>query len=125
MSVAMPAPDEAVLARRERIVAALRAIVPGEGVIAAEREMRPYESDGLTAYRQLPMVVVLPETTEQVSRVLRSATPKASRWCRAGPAPRFRAARCRWPTACCSAWPSSTASARSTSPTASPWSSRA
>src|SRR4051794_1170514 len=70
MSVAMPAPDAAVLARRDRIVAALRAIVPGEGVIAAEREMRPYEADGLTAYRQLPMVVVLPETTEQVSRVL-------------------------------------------------------
>jgi glycolate oxidase len=70
VSVKMPAPDEAVLARRDRIVAALRAIVPGEGVIAAEREMRPYESDGLTAYRQLPMVVVLPETTEQVSRVL-------------------------------------------------------
>src|SRR2546429_7895932 len=66
----MPQPDEAVLARRERIVAALRDIVPGEGVIAAEREMRPYETDGLTAYRQLPMVVVLPETTAQVSRVL-------------------------------------------------------
>src|SRR5919197_910302 len=32
--------------------------------------MRPYEADGLTAYRQLPMVVVLPDTTEQVSRVL-------------------------------------------------------
>ncbi|MGZ3329981.1 MAG: FAD-binding protein, partial [Xanthobacteraceae bacterium] len=70
MTVAMPAPDQTVLARRDRIVAALRAIVPGEGVIAAEREMRPYESDGLTAYHQLPMVVVLPETTEQVSRVL-------------------------------------------------------
>jgi len=66
----MPPPDQTVLARRERIVAALRAIVPGEGVIAAEREMRPYEADGLTAYRQLPMVVVLPETTEQVSRIL-------------------------------------------------------
>jgi glycolate oxidase len=70
VSVVMPAPDAAVLARRERIVASLRAIVPGEGVIATEYEMRPYESDGLTAYRQLPMVVVLPETTEQVSRVL-------------------------------------------------------
>jgi glycolate oxidase len=70
VTVVMPAPDQSVLARRDRIVAGLRAIVPGEGVIAAEREMRPYESDGLTAYRQLPMVVVLPETTEQVSRVL-------------------------------------------------------
>src|SRR5499426_715117 len=67
----MPAPDQAVLARRERIVAALRAIVQGEGVIASERELRPYESDGLTAYRQLPMVVVLPETTDQVAQVLR------------------------------------------------------
>ncbi len=71
MSVSMPEPDRAVLARRDRVVAALRAIVPGEGVIAAEREMKPYESDGLTAYRQMPMVVVLPETTEQVSQVLR------------------------------------------------------
>ena len=60
MSVQMPELDQAVLRRREQIVAALRAIVPGEGVIAAEREMRPYESDGLTAYRALPMVVVLP-----------------------------------------------------------------
>src|SRR5205809_4818573 len=67
----MPEPDRAVLERRDAIVAALRAIVPGEGVIAGEREMRPYESDGLTAYRALPMVVVLPETTEQVAQVLR------------------------------------------------------
>jgi glycolate dehydrogenase FAD-linked subunit len=63
--------DAAVLARRERIVAALRSMVPGEGVIAGEREMKPYETDGLTAYHQMPMVVVLPETTEQVSQVLR------------------------------------------------------
>jgi glycolate oxidase len=70
MSVIMPPADQGVLARRERIVAALRAIVPGEGVIATEREMKPFESDGLTAYRQMPLVVVLPETTEQVSRVL-------------------------------------------------------
>src|SRR5689334_18423861 len=70
MSLRMPEPDAAILGRRERIVATLRTIVPGEGVIATEREMRPYESDGLTAYRQLPMVVVLPETTEQVAAVL-------------------------------------------------------
>src|SRR5947199_3125268 len=71
MAVMMPVPDLELVSRREEIVAGLRAIVPGEGVIAAEREMRPYESDGLTAYRQLPMVVVLPETTEQVAAVLR------------------------------------------------------
>src|ERR1700752_918190 len=70
MTLRMPEPDAAVLARRAEIVRALSAIVPGEGVISTEREMRPYESDGLTAYRQLPFLVVLPETTEQVSRVL-------------------------------------------------------
>jgi glycolate oxidase len=71
MSLRMPEPDAAILGRRERIVATLRTIVPGEGVIATERELRPYESDGLTAYRQLPMVVVLPETTDQVAQILR------------------------------------------------------
>ena len=70
MSLLMPLFDQAVLGRRADIVAALRRIVPGEGVIASEQGMRPYESDGLTAYRQLPMVVVLPETTAQVSAVL-------------------------------------------------------
>ena len=71
MSIVMPAPDQSVIDRKDSIVAALRQIVPGEGVISSAAEMLPYESDGLTAYRQPPMVVVLPDTTEQVSRVLR------------------------------------------------------
>ena len=66
----MPLPDPAILARRAEVVAALRAIVPGEGVISEANELRPYESDGLTAYRQPPMVVVLPQTTAQVSAIL-------------------------------------------------------
>jgi glycolate dehydrogenase FAD-linked subunit len=70
MPVVMPKADAAVLARRAEIVAALKRIVPGEGVIASEQAMRPYESDGLTAYRQLPMVVALPDTTAQVAAVL-------------------------------------------------------
>jgi len=67
----MPEADASVIARKDEIAAALRAIVPGEGVIVEDDELRPYESDGLTAYRQMPLIVVLPETTEQVSRVLR------------------------------------------------------
>ncbi|MBM3559869.1 MAG: FAD-binding protein [Alphaproteobacteria bacterium] len=67
----MPEPDAVTLARRAEIVAALREIVPGEGVIEHEEALRVYESDGLTAYRQLPMLVVLPETTAQVSALLR------------------------------------------------------
>jgi glycolate oxidase len=71
MPVAMPVPAPEILNRRREIVKALKAIVPGEGVIDSDREMRPYQSDGLTAYRQMPMVVVLPDTVDQVARVLR------------------------------------------------------
>src|SRR6202035_2102387 len=71
MTIIMPALDQAVLGRRDAIVKALRAVVPGEGVIDSAAEMLPYESDGLMAYRQPPMVVVLPDTTEQVSQVLK------------------------------------------------------
>lgn len=70
MTLCMPEPDWDVLSRRAEIAAALRAIIAGEGVIDHPDELRPYESDGLTAYRQMPMLVVLPETTAQVSAVL-------------------------------------------------------
>src|SRR5207237_1143072 len=71
MTLAMPGADRTVLERRNPIVETLRTIVPGEGVIASEPAMRPFECDGLTAYRQLPMVVVLPDTSAQVGRILR------------------------------------------------------
>lgn len=71
MTLKMPEPDRATLARRAEIVAALRAIVPGEGVIDRPEALAVYESDGLTAYRQPPLVAVLPETVEQVSAILR------------------------------------------------------
>jgi glycolate dehydrogenase FAD-linked subunit len=67
----MPAPDRAVIGRREEIAAALRHIVPGEAVIVSEAERRAYESDGLTAYRQPPLIVVLPSTVAEVAAVLR------------------------------------------------------
>src|ERR1019366_7579088 len=62
--------DAAILARRAKIAGALRKIVQGEGVIEQEAGRRPYESDGLTAYRALPLVVVLPETVAEVQKVL-------------------------------------------------------
>jgi glycolate oxidase len=71
MSLAMPKPKDDVIARRSAIATDLRAIVPGEGVVESEDELRPFESDGLTAYRQMPMLAVLPETVAQVSEVLR------------------------------------------------------
>ena len=73
----MPVPDAGAIARRGEIAAALRQFVPGEGVIEAPVEMRAYETDGLTAYRQMPLVVVLPQTTGQVSQILRYACDHA------------------------------------------------
>ena len=67
----MPDPDASVIDRRDGIVGQLREIVAAEGVIVDEDELRAYECDGLTAYRQLPFIVVLPETTEQVSQILK------------------------------------------------------
>jgi len=71
MSLTMPKPDEGLIARRLELAEALRHIVPGEGVIDKAAELKAYESDGLTAYRQPPMLVVLPDTTQQVSEVLK------------------------------------------------------
>ena len=115
MSLRMPEPDAAILGRRERIVATLRTIVPGEGVIATEREMRPYESDGLTAYRQLPMVVVLPETTEQVAQILRYCHAEGIKVVPRGAGTSLSGARCRSPMAFCWVWRNSIESSRSIS----------
>jgi glycolate oxidase len=67
----MPTPDSGILARRDEIIAALSGILPAESVISDADERRVYECDGLSAYRQLPMVVVLPSTTADVSAVLK------------------------------------------------------
>jgi glycolate oxidase len=69
--IAMPQPDESVLARRAGIVEALRRLLPDERVIDSVNERRAFECDGLSAYRQMPMVVVLPSTTAQIAAVLR------------------------------------------------------
>ncbi len=52
-------------------IAALRRILPERGLLMGDEELRPYECDGLTAYRQMPLLVALPETEAQVVAVLR------------------------------------------------------
>ena len=67
----MPDPDCDVIARRAEIISALESMVSDDSVISDEDALRVYECDALMAYRQVPMVVVLPETTEQVSKILK------------------------------------------------------
>src|SRR6059036_122219 len=60
--------------RQAEVAGRLRELLPADSVLHAEEDTRPYECDGLTAYRQLPMVVALPETEEQVQRILKSCS---------------------------------------------------
>ncbi|NKE46007.1 FAD-binding protein [Roseomonas frigidaquae] len=69
--ISLPPPKPEILARRDAIVAELHALLPADAVIHEALRMRPYETDGLSAYRQMPLAVVLPSTTDQVAAVMR------------------------------------------------------
>ena len=70
----MPKADNSIIERRNEIADGLRTIIPSHCVIDNEASMKAYDADGLSAYRQMPLVVVLPETTQQVADVMK--------WCR-------------------------------------------
>src|SRR5450830_226966 len=61
---------EVSLKHQQAVVSALLAVLPARCVLADTEDTRPYECDGLSAYRQLPMVVALPENEQQVIDVL-------------------------------------------------------
>jgi glycolate oxidase len=67
----MPDPDQGAISRRRALIDGLRAIVPGEGVITQHDALAAFDSDALIAYRQRPLAAVLPETADQVARILR------------------------------------------------------
>ena len=68
--IAMPAPDKGIIARRDSIVRDLGRLIGTKAVIGDEDGRRAFETDGLTAYRCKPLAVVLPVSTDEVSRVL-------------------------------------------------------
>src|SRR5262245_19372891 len=68
--IAMPRPDPAIVSRRADIARQLKKLVPEAVLIADQEGRRTFETDALTAYRCLPLAVVLPGTTEEVSRIL-------------------------------------------------------
>ena len=88
-SAALDTPADASqrAARQTEVVAALAAVLPAHALLHRREDTVPYECDGLTAYRALPLAVALPETEDQVAAVLRPATASACRWSRAAPAP--------------------------------------
>ncbi|MCA3826084.1 MAG: FAD-binding protein, partial [Burkholderia sp.] len=58
---------------RDTLVAALHATAPGLDVLHEREALKPFECDGLAAYRTVPLAVVLPDTVDQVRAVLRVA----------------------------------------------------
>ncbi len=64
-------PDPEVLRKRHKIIKRLAELLPEPCLIDDERELKPFETDAFTAYRRVPLAVVLPETTQQVADVLK------------------------------------------------------
>jgi len=68
---------------REALASALQSVLPRDAVLSQPEALKPYECDGLSAYRSLPYIVVLPETVEQIQHVLnickRLQTPVVAR----------------------------------------------
>jgi len=60
-----------VISKRTTLASQLRSVLPSEQVIDTDEELKAYECDALNSYRQPPMLVVLPDTTEQVSEIVK------------------------------------------------------
>jgi len=67
--IAMPEPDAAVLDKRGPLIAGLKRV--SANVVSDAKGLEVFEADALTAYRNVPLAVVLPASTEEISRVLR------------------------------------------------------
>ncbi|MDZ7661886.1 FAD-linked oxidase C-terminal domain-containing protein [Thiohalophilus sp.] len=59
---------------REKLLRRFKALLPAEQVLYSDEDLRPYECDGLSAYRKLPLAVVLPDTIEQVQTILKACS---------------------------------------------------
>jgi glycolate oxidase len=71
MTDSNPQPAEIDTVEKQSLIDSLQAFLPTASVLHREEELRPYECDGLLAYRQVPLAAVLPETIEQVQHILR------------------------------------------------------
>ncbi len=70
-AIPFPIPDASIVARRDAIIAGLARLVPFENLVTTLDERRAFETDALTAYRRVPLAVVLPRNTAEVSEILK------------------------------------------------------
>ena len=69
--LALPKIDDLTVSNRDKIIKKLKKIIKPENVLDHDDEIKPYETDALSAYKQKPLVVVLPENTQEVSKILK------------------------------------------------------
>ncbi len=69
--LALPKIDKDTISRKDQIVSHLKKFTKDENVLSENEEIKPYETDGLAAYKQTPLAVVLPENTKEVSEILK------------------------------------------------------
>ena len=69
-NLVMPKIDRKLITKKKDIVSDLKKIIKTENILYHEDEIRPYETDALSAYKQKPLLVVFPENTKEVSKVL-------------------------------------------------------
>ena len=69
--LALPKIDKSTILNRNKIVSNLKKIIKSENVLDHNDEIKPYETDALSAYKQKPLVVVLPENVQEVSKILK------------------------------------------------------
>ncbi len=86
---------------KAEVLSDLQSAVPTLTLLHREEDLRPFECDGLAAYRVLPMLVALPETLARWKACSSAVTPWAYRWLPAALAPGFPAAHCPSNKACC------------------------
>ncbi len=70
-SLQMPKVQKSIISKRDTIISEISKLIKKENILSGNEEIKPYETDGLTAYRQTPLLVVLPETVDEVSKILK------------------------------------------------------
>ena len=70
-SLQMPKVEKSIISNKDKIVSDIGKIIKEENILSHNDEIKPYETDALAAYKHVPLVVVLPETVEEVSAVFK------------------------------------------------------
>ena len=72
----LPKIDRKLISKKKDIITDLKKIVKAENVLDHEDEIRPFETDALSAYKQKPLIVIFPENTKEVSKILQYCNQK-------------------------------------------------